>query len=260
MKFIKYTGLAVMMLFTIVVFLITILHFCKASLITHTLVKGNRQIVFIEMVHVASEGFFDRVRQKIKEKGDDGFIYYYEQISGGTQEEKSKLSRLMGFAEKAGVYQGMQRVLADAADLVIQPQASFSGLTKKPEVNADLTIPEILELAKDVVPEKNKDVMDFETFTKETKDLGLLDKDTLAHSLGKFVIRSILKLRVFAVNVNFKSPLDDIMYHRDLYLNKKVMETGDNLVITYGAAHFKRFKELLGPDWIEVKAERNLVF
>ena len=60
-------------------------------------VKGDKEIVFIPMIHVAKAGYYEQVKDFLSQKRNEGYVVYYEGLVTGaaTPEEKDTLTLKM---------------------------------------------------------------------------------------------------------------------------------------------------------------------
>ena len=60
-------------------------------------VKGDKEIVFIPMIHVAKVGYYEKVKDFLSQKRNEGYVVYYEgvEIGASTPEEKDTLTLKM---------------------------------------------------------------------------------------------------------------------------------------------------------------------
>lgn len=242
---------------------ILVLHFIAADLGVHVLSDGKRTLTFIEMVHVGSPAYFERVRDRIGREGSKGSTYLYEGVTG-TPEESAMLSPLIGFDQGSGSYGQWTSLFARVADLERQPQAAFLGLTGRPDVNADLSAGDLVrELTRAGARPRPRDseTPDFGAFEAGLREHGVLERGTVAHEAGRYLLRMLLKLRILgAMPGSLSQEVETAFRKRDEALQRKVLETPGDLVVTYGAAHYDALRELLGPEWKVVGTERNRVF
>lgn len=238
------------------------LHMFPAALDIHVLSDGKRTLTFVEMSHVGSAAYFGRIRDRIRLEGEKGATYLYEGVRG-TSEEVATLSPLIGFEEGSGSYAQWRTLLARVAGLESQPQASFLGLTGRPDINADLSASGLIRALAEAGARPRKrdpDLPDYDAVETEIRGYGILDPGTIAHGASRFFLRALLKLNIAGLLPGKLSVETKAAFRkRDDILVGKVLETSGNLVVTYGAAHYDALRELLGPSWKLVATERNPV-
>ena len=245
--------------------LLLALHLYEPSLRIHVLTDGARTATFVEMVHVGSPAYFGRVRDRITGEGAKGAVYLYEGVRGDP-ESSARLSDLMGFDGAGGDYRRWLGLFARVSGLEIQPQASFLGLTGRPDVNADLSAAELVAemrrtgAGKAAVP-PGREPPAFDELEGQLRKAGVFEEGTFANRFARGAVRDLLKARLLVKDrVGLPAAVEEAFAKRDDALHAAVEAQPGDVVITYGAAHYAAFLRRLGAGWKVVSTDPNPVF
>lgn len=75
-----------------------------ATLPKTTITNGEKTVVFQSMMHVASPGFYEDIRQDMEKLQGLDYVFFYEGVRPGTEESLIQLNALMGMDLSAEMY------------------------------------------------------------------------------------------------------------------------------------------------------------
>jgi hypothetical protein len=208
--------------------------------IIHLRNSNGKNIAFIQMQHIATKKFHEKIYSLVEDFKQNNYFHFYEGCKG-TKEESQKLlgMRIINTPPKFRLYDFLASV-----DQELSSEKSFRGT--KGARNVDLPMGEILKYKK-YCPEKIRDI-DFNSIQK-----------FFEYRASKFVFKFVLKYLIkYIGRKNTKRSY--LLFPRDRYLAKETLQSRHKkILITYGAAHFDGFfKELRLYDssWRVVKSEK----
>lgn len=212
---------------------------------------GERTITFVEMVHVGPPAYYEGVRALIAAKGEAGATYLYERVGPGTPEEEARLRAILGYDIGQAAQKEFLGFLARAGSLIVQPHASFMGLTGRPDINADLSVTEILARLtppKAPVPAPADQGIDRVSGLRAwATRLGFLeDRNPVRRWVARQAVLAAIRLSIVQRHAKPEAPRRDgsVMAAREEHLAATVAATPGDLVVTYGAAHLRPFLRL----------------
>ena len=165
--------------------------------------KGDKEIVFIPMIHVAKAGYYEKVKDFLSQKRNEGYVVYYEGVVTGaaTPEEKDtltlKMRKIIG-SHLCGGYVGQNM--------------TNTGIDTLKDIRADMTVKELI--AK-IEAERGKKIA-----------LEPCDFETPLNAPYK------------CTNYKKRYYYDFTRTYRDKYLSNLLLNTSDKkIVVVYGGAH-----------------------
>ena len=180
--------------------------------------KNDRTIIFLPMVHLSKQAYYDEVKEFVTQKRKEGYVIYYEGIGIDTtltQAQKDtirlkfrKMLRFDFFNE--GKYKNNPTLPFTAPKKYVAQTLENTGIDPKIDVKADLTDKQVID---QIEAKRGKIVLDSCDFATPL-DQRYKCKRCKSHT--SFSIRSV----------------------RDDYVNSLLSNTSDKkIVLVYGAKH-----------------------
>ncbi len=215
------------------------------SLSSIHLTDGKRQIVFMQMSHIGTRAYYDRVNHTLRDLTASGYTIYREWVFPGTKENTDRFDRTLGVKISSGTYADF----ASFIGLVAQDDQIFSGISSGSIRSVDLTLDQIVALM------GTGEVLSSDPPIDPTLELESL-RDAQSWPLLWYILRWVLNFTLSHISGT------DIIFDtmnprlREAILskrNKHVVDTiladeKTNIVILYGALHFEGIYELLHRD------------
>jgi len=191
------------------------------------LVNNKKEVVFIPMMHLSTELFYQDVIKKVDSLKKKGFEFYYEHTMADIKQDTilRKIRKIRGIPfSKDGYKESIDSILGDIKfkkKLVNQPSYEDLGLQPAFSKNVDATLKQMIEFYEDKYGEVVLDDCDFDT--------GIYEKTKCE---DEKIERSILN----DMTINFRNTIvvDEVL--KDSY---------NKIAIIYGKGHFMGIKELL---------------
>ena len=180
-------------------------------------VKGDKEIVFIPMIHVAKAGYYEQVKDFLSQKRNEGYIVYYEGLKNGgeTPQQRDTLTlkerKILGFYLSKTYTDKENESLPNYLKKYVGQNSENTGIDTLRDVRADLTSKEIIAKIERIVGKIELEPCDFET------PLNAPYKCT-----------------------NYKKRLryPYVRGYRDEYLKRLLLNSSDKkIVVLYGQAH-----------------------
>ena len=180
-------------------------------------VKGDKEIVFIPMIHVAKTGYYEQVKDFLSQKRNEGYIVYYEGLENGgeTPQQRDTLTlkerKILGFYLSKTYTDKENESLPNYLKKYVGQNGENTGIDTLRDVRADLTSKEIIAKIERIVGKIELEPCDFET------PLNAPYKCT-----------------------NYKKRLryPYVRSYRDEYLKRLLLNSSDKkIVVLYGQAH-----------------------
>ena len=179
-------------------------------------VKGDKEIVFIPMIHVAKAGYYEQVKDFLSQKRNEGYVVYYEGLKNGgeTPQQRDTLTlkerKILGFYLSKTYTDKENESLPNYLKKYVGQNSENTGIDTLRDVRADLTSKEIIAKIERIVGKIELEPCDFET------PLNAPYKCTQRKDLGFTFIRTL----------------------RDDYLKQLLLNSPDKkIVVLYGQAH-----------------------
>ena len=180
-------------------------------------VKGDKEIVFIPMIHVAKAGYYEQVKDFLSQKRNEGYVVYYEGLKNGgeTPQQRDTLTlkerKILGFYLSKTYTDKENESLPNYLKKYVGQNDENIGIDTLRDVRADLTSKEIIAKIERIVGKIELEPCDFET------PLNAPYKCT-----------------------NYKKRLryPYVRGYRDEYLKRLLLNSSDKkIVVLYGQAH-----------------------
>ena len=192
-----------------------------------TITHNNKQVVFLPMVHLSTELFYQDVVKKVDSLKKDGFVFYYEHIKAEISQDTilRKVRKIRGVPYSKNGYKGVfDSVLGDIKfkkKLINQPSYNDLGLMPSYSKNIDATLKEMVAFYETKYEEIILDACDFEAGIYETT---------------KCEDKKIDKLILDDMVINFRNTI---------VVNEVIKDENKKIAILYGKRHFIGIKKEL---------------
>mgnify|MGYP007084072475 CR=1 FL=1 len=133
-------------------------------------VKGDKEIVFIPMIHVAKAGYYEKVKDFLSQKRNEGYVVYYENLKNGgkTSEERDtltlKMRKIIGY-HLCGAYTNKENKSTPRyLKKYVGQNMTNTGIDTLRDLRADITVRELIAKIESERGEKIElESCDFET-------------------------------------------------------------------------------------------------
>ncbi len=234
--------------------------FHPATMPIYHLTDGNKNIVFIGMIHIAKPSYYNTIYSLlVKYKTTSQYVYLYEGANRDnpekTKSDEEKLYFSTVIAEKLNLtYPGglheIYKKIALLTGLQMQnniPYINIPGINVNADMDGDLILKKIEQLA---LP------------NNKLNGINLIEAFALISKINKHVLRVFFRIlvkitKVYKDDINENSIKSILVNDRNKILIEKINQY-DNVIITYGLGHFKGVFEILktnNPNWKIVKTE-----
>lgn len=230
----------------------------------HTITNGEKTVVFQEMIHIASQNYYDNIAQEITQYKQDWFVHFYEWVKAGSQENSNAFNTALWVKFDENLYKNMSKLYW----LVPQNNADFLGLVNDKDFNVDTNIDYIMwEYEK--IKSENK----IEKKYSAPVDVSAQAIETLAQlewrELEILVFMNQAILSAFTKNDQLVDIVHTNFWNQELYniildgrnsiIADKIIESEyKKIFASYGALHFKWILKLLqenDPNWKVVETK-----
>ena len=132
-------------------------------------VKGDKEIVFIPMIHVAKAGYYEQVKDFLSQKRNEGYVVYYEGLENGgeTPQQRDTLTlkerKILGFYLSKTYTDKENESLPNYLKKYVGQNGENTGIDTLRDVRADLTSKEIIAKIERIVGKIELEPCDFET-------------------------------------------------------------------------------------------------
>ena len=112
--------------------------------------KGDKEIVFIPMIHVAKAGYYEKVKDFLSQKRNEGYVVYYEgvEIGAATPEEKDtltlKMRKIIGSHLCGGYTNKENKSTPQYLKKYVGQNMTNTGIDTLRDVRADMTVKELI--------------------------------------------------------------------------------------------------------------------
>lgn len=133
-------------------------------------VKGDKEIIFIPMIHVAKAGYYEKVKDFLSQKRNEGYVVYYENLKNGgkTSEERDtltlKMRKIIGY-HLCGAYTNKENKSTPRyLKKYVGQNMTNTGIDTLRDLRADMTVRELIAKIESERGEKIElESCDFET-------------------------------------------------------------------------------------------------
>lgn len=215
------------------------------------------------MSHVASETFYESVREDIRKAKLSDYVLFFEWVRPWSPENKEKFDEALWVSLTPESYD----ILANLYGVVSQDNGSFLWIENNKNYNIDLNIDEIIEIYEAKISQN----LDWQEYTENEKENNTpvydIDKKALS-SLGSLNPKELFILRYFNQSImNFMIKHESvrefilslieredifsvILDERNKHLAKEIISSQENKIfVIYGLMHFEWVYEILQESW-----------
>ncbi len=234
-----------------------------AKMPVYTITNGEKQIVFHGMSHIGTENFYHNVKESIKKYKENGFVYYFEWVRPGTQENHEAFDKALGVKFDEKTYENMSKLYW----LVNQNNQIFLWLVNDLDFNVDISIDEVMEKYETIKSQawiSNRNYQSpldaWEIITNELQRLKPREL-TILRYVNKSFVNMIIKSEGLQQSIqnNFsnKELFKVILDERNKVIADKI-NTGDDtkIVMTYWLLHFEWIFNILKQNDIKWRIEK----
>ena len=113
-------------------------------------VKGDKEIVFIPMIHVAKAGYYEKVKDFLSQKRNEGYVVYYEGLVTGaaTPEERDtltlKMRKIIGYHLCGAYTKKENKSTPQYLKKYVGQNMTNTGIDTLRDVRADMTVKELI--------------------------------------------------------------------------------------------------------------------
>lgn len=222
-----------------------------ATMPTYTISNGEKTVIFQAMSHIWSQNFYDTVRENILQAKNEGFVYYYEWVRPGSQENEEKFNNALWVEFDASLYENMSKLYG----LVAQDNRYFLWLWDTPDKNVDVSLDEVIEKYESIKSEKNiqreytQALPVSEVLFEQLNRLNEREI-TILRYVNKAMVNMIIKNSGFSdimiQNFSNQELFAVILNKRDEVLAQEIITSEDQKIITtYGLLHFQWVLDIL---------------
>ncbi len=226
-------------------------HISPAYIESYSLSNGEKTIFFQAMSHIASPEFYTKVQENIQEKKSQGYVLFYEGVSGGSEESITIFRQALWIDLDSESYEK----LSELYGMVAQNNQDFLGFGSTEDINVDLDLDSVVRLYREKVGQENiqrsmqKDIVNIESDILQVLD-GLRPREK---KILQYINQGFM-------NIFIKNPwLQDmilwqfwpdifsvILDERNAYVVEEVRKSEyEKIIILYGMLHFEGIFQLL---------------
>lgn len=217
----------------------------------YTISNGEKTVVFQNMIHIASQNFYDTVAQQITKYKQDWYVYFFEWVQLWTQENNQAFDKALWVEFDEDLYTNMSKLYG----LVPQNNAQFLWLVNDKDFNVDTNMDTIIWEYEEIKTQKN-----IEKEYKQPVDISGETLNTLANlqwrELQILVFINQALLSAMTKNDELINTVQNNFWNQELYeviLNgrnkivaKEIIESEyDKIFATYWALHFEWILDIL---------------
>ena len=256
--FVKKTCLSlVILLFIIWWFGMYYNYFSPPQILQYTISDGQKTVIFQEMSHIASQKFYDTIKENIKKYKKQWYVYFFEWVKPGTKENMDNFDKILGIKFDKDLYDNFSKLY----NLTFQNQKEFLNIQNNLDFNTDVNINWIIEQYKkkhiNLTQEKQKIPVNISKDIIE--QLGKLNGKQLQimvfinRAFLAFIIKNDLTQDFIRNNFTNKDLFEIILEWRNKILTNEISKSKYNKIyITYWKMHFQWVLKLLqkqNPKW-----------
>ena len=221
-----------------------------------TITNWDKVVVFQAMSHIGTQDFYNSVQENITRKKEEWFVYFFEWVKPGSDENHEKFNQALWIEFDKNLYENLSKLYG----VVNQENEAFLWLVNDLDFNVDLNLDQIIEFYEQstdaIESESNKNILwnssIIDVNAEIIKVLSSLNEKQL--NILRYVNKSILNLIIkseWIQNVLTKNFSNEKLF--DIILDKRNEVLADEIITseykkiytTYGLLHFEWTFELL---------------
>lgn len=226
-----------------------------ATMPEYTITNWEKTVVFQAMSHIATESFYEEIKNNIIDFKTSSWVYFYEWVKEGSKESGDKFDKALWVNFTPDLYKHMSRLYW----VTFQNNNDFFWLVNNLDFNIDLTLDEIIKIYEKKVKtgswEKNENNEIINTSEQILEKLNQLnDKELkILVYINQAILNTVIKNNEFAKNLlkNIwnEDLFDVILEERNENLVNEIIKSDyDKIYITYWLLHF---------DWVLKLLQKN---
>lgn len=235
-----------------------------AFLPRYTITDGKKTVVFQTMAHIASDRFYESIKNQITEAKKKNFVLFFEGVRPGTPENIKKFNEAMWVVFDKSLYTNISKLYG----LREQRNDEFLKLVNDRDTNVDISIDDIItkyekRLKENGNQKKTAPPIDLSPLVNESLK-NIWPRELVVFSyLNRGIMNFIMKNSTAQDAIISASGQQDIfatiLQDRNEHLANTILESkDDNIFVIYGMLHFEWVYELLqtkNPAWHIAKLE-----
>ena len=221
-----------------------------------TITNWDKVVVFQAMSNIGTQDFYNSVQENITRKKEEWFVYFFEWVKPGSDENHEKFNQALWIEFDKNLYENLSKLYG----VVNQENEAFLLLVNDLDFNVDLNLDQIIEFYEQstdaIESESNKNILwnssIIDVNAEIIKVLSSLNEKQL--NILRYLNKSILNLIIkseWIQNVLTKNFSNEKLF--DIILDKRNEVLADEIITseykkiytTYGLLHFEWTFELL---------------
>jgi hypothetical protein len=208
------------------------------------------------MSHIGTQDFYDTIKENIKKKKEEWYVYFFEWVKPGTPENHEKFNQALWIEFDKELYENLSKLYG----VVNQDNEAFLWLINDLDFNVDLGLDEIVRLYEEWNTNQweeennsflwNKKVIDAnKQILNILADLNERQLNVLRYvnkSILNFIIKSEWVQNILTENFSNRRLFDIILDKRNEVLVSEIIASEyEKIYTTYGLLHFEWTFQLL---------------
>ena len=218
----------------------------------YTFSNWDKEVIFQWMSHIWSNKFYSSVQEELKAKKAKWFVYFFEGVQGGSEENTDKFNKAMWVKFDENLYKNFSKLYW----VVHQDNSLYYNLVNNKDYNVDISIDEIIKYYE--VPDDSK--RSSSAFPEEVLDANAEIVKTLSKlndkelAILRYINKAMLNFMIWSDSTrNFvlnnlanEKLFDVILNKRNEVLAEEINNTDHKKIfITYWLLHFEWVYNLL---------------
>ena len=106
-----------------------------------TITNWDKVVVFQAMSHIGTQDFYNSVQENITRKKEEWFVYFFEWVKPGSDENHEKFNQALWIEFDKNLYENLSKLYG----VVNQENEAFLWLVNDLDFNVDLNLDQIIE-------------------------------------------------------------------------------------------------------------------